>query len=380
VSLDRVRDTWEGLGRIDPMWAILADPQKRGNLWDAKEFYENGELEIDALMRALDERSLSVARQRCMDFGCGVGRLTQALARRFDLVDGVDVADSMIERAKARNQYGDRCRYHVNVRDDLGLFGDDVFDLVYSNIVLQHMEPDLAARYIGEFVRVLKPGGLAIFQIPSGLLSPSRLADGSHAARLVIEGPLRPVEMKSGDRVVISLRVSNDSVFPWPSSATVNVGNHWLDRQGTVIVLDDGRTPLGRALEPKEELTLGVVVNAPDRPGRYILEVDLVEEGVAWFSDRGSRTSRVDVEVKRLPAWARGSNRLQRTLKRFKTGPVGSIDPDAPFEMHAVPKERVVAVVTGAGGRIVDIERFDVSGPGWESYRYYATKSVSADT
>jgi hypothetical protein len=242
------------------------------------------------------------------------------------------------------------------------------------------MEPELAARYMSEFVRVLKAtSGLAVFQIPSGLFNPTRLADGSHAAGLLIDGRTRPIEMKSGDKMTISLRVRNDSPFPWPSAATVNVGNHWLDRHGSMIVLDDGRTPLGRALLPKEEVALGVTVRAPERPGRYILEVDLVEEGIAWFSDRGSPTSRVDVEVTRLPARTRGSNRLQRTLNRFRPR-TGFVDPDAPFEMHAFPKERVVAVVTGAGGQIVDIERFDVSGPEWESYRYYVTKPLTADT
>jgi SAM-dependent methyltransferase len=357
------------------MWAVLSDPQKRGNLWDAEEFYANGELEINALMRALDERSLRVSTQRCLDFGCGVGRLTQALAGYFDLVDGVDIAQSMIERARRRNKHGDRCEYHVNVRDDLRLFGDGVFDLVYSNIVLQHMDPDLAVRYIAEFMRVLKPGGLAVFQVPSRLVGPPRLEDGSHVAGVSVGERSRPVELKPGEKTVVTVTVRNDSPFAWSSAAPVNAGNHWLNGQGAIIALDDGRTPLGRSLGPGEEVALEIIATAPDLPGRYLLEVDLVEEGVTWFANRGSPTGRFDVLVKRSPAWRRGADRLLRAANHSADDGDNPSERDAAFEMHAVPKERVVDVVTSAGGQIVDIERFDVSGPGWESYRYFTAKA-----
>ena len=48
----------------------------------------------------------------------------------------------------------------------LRLFPDQHFDFIYSHITLQHIEPKLSARYIREFVRVLAPGGVLIFQLP----------------------------------------------------------------------------------------------------------------------------------------------------------------------------------------------------------------------
>lgn len=56
----------------------------------------------------------------------------------------------------------------VNAAADLRLFDDDSFDVVYSVIVLQYV-PDRAAieAYITEFCRVLRPGGLAVFTLPS---------------------------------------------------------------------------------------------------------------------------------------------------------------------------------------------------------------------
>ncbi len=62
-------------------------------------------------MDYLGDRQISFPKRRALDFGCGVGRLTQALARHFNIVDGVDIAPSMIELANQFNRSGGRCRY-----------------------------------------------------------------------------------------------------------------------------------------------------------------------------------------------------------------------------------------------------------------------------
>src|SRR5690606_5197313 len=44
---------------------------------------------------------------------------------------------------------------------------DGTFDLVFSTLTLQHLPPRVALRYVTEFGRVLRPGGLALFQAAS---------------------------------------------------------------------------------------------------------------------------------------------------------------------------------------------------------------------
>jgi ubiquinone/menaquinone biosynthesis C-methylase UbiE len=100
------------------------------------------------------------------DFGCVIVRLTQALSQEFDIVYGVDIAPTMIERAKQVNRFGERCRYVLNAQDDLQVFDDNSFDFIYTYIVLQHMPPDLMLRYLQEFIRILRPKGVLIFQVP----------------------------------------------------------------------------------------------------------------------------------------------------------------------------------------------------------------------
>src|SRR5262245_3276921 len=154
MELPELRKNWETFGRVDPYWAILSDPRKTGNRWDHAEFFASGVIEIDALMEDMHARCPRLRRRRALDFGCGVGRLTQALAGYFDRVDGVDIAESMLALARDHNHAGTRCRYHHNDRDDLRLFRSDTFDLIYSVIVLQHIAPAHSRRYVAELVRV----------------------------------------------------------------------------------------------------------------------------------------------------------------------------------------------------------------------------------
>jgi 4-amino-4-deoxy-L-arabinose transferase-like glycosyltransferase len=77
----------------------------------------------------------------------------------------------------------------------------------------------------------------------------------------------------------------------------VSLGNHWLDPAGKVVINDDGRAALLRNLKPGEQTELAIVVNAPKTPGQYILELDMLQEGVSWFGLHGSPTLQLPVRV-----------------------------------------------------------------------------------
>ncbi len=189
MGLKHVQKTYDALGAEDPLWAVLSFPEHKGNRWDPEAFFARGRAEIDAALEELDRRGVRPSTDRALDFGCGVGRLSQALAERFEAVDGVDISRTMVERARDFNRHGERCRYHVNTVPDLALFGDATFDFIYSNITLQHIPPEASEAYIGEFVRLLTPGGLALFQVPSGpRLAPGGLGAAWYRFR---SGPLR---------------------------------------------------------------------------------------------------------------------------------------------------------------------------------------------
>lgn len=169
MEIEELGRHWDGLGKEDPLWAILTAPDKAGGRWNIEEFFATGRQQVAAIFQQLEVLGVEVRRGQALDFGCGVGRLTQALADRFDTVHGVDIASSMISLAGRYNRFGDRCRYHLNEQDSLARFADGTFGFVLTLICLQHMEPRYARRYIAEFARILAPGGVLYFQLPAAM-------------------------------------------------------------------------------------------------------------------------------------------------------------------------------------------------------------------
>jgi SAM-dependent methyltransferase len=164
MDLERLRSDWDALAKRDALWAILTDSSKTDCGWDVAEFFETGEIEIATVMGYLgDVGHMPDTAGAALDFGCGVGRLTQAMARRFAACVGVDISEEMIRKAEALNRYA-HCSYVTNAEERLP-FADESFAFVYSNIVLQHVPRRLALGYLREFVRVLEPGGALVFGV-----------------------------------------------------------------------------------------------------------------------------------------------------------------------------------------------------------------------
>jgi ubiquinone/menaquinone biosynthesis C-methylase UbiE len=149
------------------MQAILARSKNKDVPWNVEHFFRSGVLEIEMMLRYAESFRPFSKKDYALDFGCGVGRLSQAIASHFDRVIGVDLSPAMIEHARNYQKSGSRVEYVVNEASDLRLFRDAKFDLVYSSITLQHMPARFAKQYIAEFLRVLNPDGILLFQVPS---------------------------------------------------------------------------------------------------------------------------------------------------------------------------------------------------------------------
>jgi ubiquinone/menaquinone biosynthesis C-methylase UbiE len=164
---DRYKKQWENLGSYDPYWAVLSDPNKKGRKWEKDEFFESGRHEIEQVMKNISKMRMRPQFDTALDFGCGVGRLSRALSRYFKRVVAVDISTAMLEEAKAQHRGFANIEFLHNARNDLGSIPSNSIDFVYSNIVLQHMPENRQLLFISEFCRVLKGGGIAIFQTPS---------------------------------------------------------------------------------------------------------------------------------------------------------------------------------------------------------------------
>lgn len=163
----RHRQQWEALGSDDPYWAVLTDSTKKNGGWDRAEFFRTGEDEIQSLLTKISDLDISLNFGVALDYGCGVGRLARALAGRFAHVVGVDFSATMLAEAQAANSAIHNLEFLPNRGDDLPGIGDRSIDFIYSNIVLQHSPRKTQRLLLAEFRRVLKPGGVLVFQTPS---------------------------------------------------------------------------------------------------------------------------------------------------------------------------------------------------------------------
>lgn len=201
-QLDAVIADWQHLGSIDPMWAVLTDPRRDGGRWDATSFFAAGRSEIRTILKWLESQGLATATPgRAADFGCGIGRVTAALGAHFGQCVGIDAAESMIETARRLHEGDGRLRFLLNKSRALDTFGDHSFDFVYSNIVLQHIPPPFAAGYISELIRITKPSGLCVFEVPTARWRPPRL--GSQWAKRAIEDWRVKIALRTRIRAVL---------------------------------------------------------------------------------------------------------------------------------------------------------------------------------
>ncbi len=166
-DLDHLRRVWQTLGRDDPLWAVLSQADKRGRRWKPDEFLATGRAEVETQLNMLAARGWPAGRALALDFGCGAGRLSRALAPHFERVIGVDVSASMLDAARTLNADVSNIEFRENASPRLEGIADASVDFVYSVMTLQHIPAHLAAGYVDEFFRVLAPGGVVSFHFVS---------------------------------------------------------------------------------------------------------------------------------------------------------------------------------------------------------------------
>ncbi|GAA4430233.1 class I SAM-dependent methyltransferase [Actinokineospora soli] len=221
MSFDEVRRDWTLLGERDPLWAVYVAPGTRGGRWDVEEFLALGRSDVAATRSWLAELGRPTSWTRALDFGCGAGRLSQALAEHADSVVGVDVSAPMLATARSLDRSGGRCDFVLNEAPDLRRFADGEFDLVYTALVLQHLPADVVEGYLAEFVRVLAPGGTAVLHCSTSPLwtvkgmiwrfAPARLIGLGQRLFLRYPAPMRMTAMPQR-RVVDLIRAAGGSV------------------------------------------------------------------------------------------------------------------------------------------------------------------------
>ncbi len=130
--------------------------------------------------------------------------------------------------------------------------------------------------------------------------TPDSRAPGLLRARL--EPEIAELRALVGATVALAVRITNLGNTRWlhaprPEDGHVALAGHLLGTDGARLEWDLFRASLPRDLEPGETTLVSGAFPAPLRPGRYLVELDLVDEGVAWFGAQGSATVTVSLTV-----------------------------------------------------------------------------------
>jgi len=123
-----------------------------------------------------------------------------------------------------------------------------------------------------------------------------------------VTAPTPPTKLRPGQVEIIAIKVKNTSgVIWWPRGGEttdrpdntyyIAAGNRWFDKDGKRTSETEGHRGIDQVLRPGEAVEMTLQITAPKEPGEWTLDLDMVQEGVAWFGDKGSPTTKIKVTV-----------------------------------------------------------------------------------
>jgi uncharacterized protein (DUF3820 family) len=126
--------------------------------------------------------------------------------------------------------------------------------------------------------------------------------DRSYRAAIHVLPDGAATRLPAGSRTRLQLRIENVGRAAWPraerlATGAIRVGAQLLDAAGKLIDLDYVRADLPRSVAPGEAGEMRLEFKLPSQPGRYTVKVDLVQEQLCWFEQRGSRPLLIDCEA-----------------------------------------------------------------------------------
>lgn len=171
---------WEEAAKVSPMQAISCHE-------DEVAFNNSGAFEA----QQLDEIVPSTYRGCILDYGCGIGRVSQHLVSLFDTVIAYDWSPTMLEAVKAKELTG------VVTQCNLDLIRIKM-DVIYSMAVFFHIERKDYPALFKRCASLLKPAGYFIFQLPVYDVPTSRSVKYSGGISTVTEAELKGYLKDSG--------------------------------------------------------------------------------------------------------------------------------------------------------------------------------------
>ncbi len=154
-------------------------------------------------------------------------------------------------------------------------------------------------------IKIVLSLSLLILFVFAGYSSLAKKPNNKPQEKISYSSLIKPDKKKytsyEGERVQIHLRIKNTGREVWSSRGKnpCLLSYHLLDQEGKTIRYDNRRFLLPHKVASSRTVEITITVRSPLEEGKYILELDLLREGMAWFKDYGSKTSRITLSVKR---------------------------------------------------------------------------------
>ena len=129
---------------------------------DSSELIESVDNYHERLVVRFLKNFISLENKRILDFGCGTGICTFAMASEGANLTGIDISEGRIQIAKShyRSSYSQCNIVFMSIEDTTHLpFSDNTFDIVLCNAVFEHILPVQRFSHFSEIARVTKQGG-----------------------------------------------------------------------------------------------------------------------------------------------------------------------------------------------------------------------------
>jgi SAM-dependent methyltransferase len=165
LSAKKADHDWEAFAKMSPYYAVIIRDEYRGRTLNEdvfEDFFQSGETHIQLILKFItDHLDRSFNPSRCLDFGCGVGRLVVPLARRFAQVIGVDISATMLAEARLNSDRHGLDNVEFFHSDDNLSQVSGKFDFIHSFIVFQHIRRQRGEKLLRRMVDLLNDNGVA---------------------------------------------------------------------------------------------------------------------------------------------------------------------------------------------------------------------------
>jgi hypothetical protein len=191
----------------------------------------------------------------------------------------------------------------------------------------------------------------------------------SRQARIELVDVPDPVGV--GQIAPVRATVTNLGEHTWGAGQLIRLGNHWPGRW------NDGRTDLPHDLAPGASVTLEVPVTAPDEPGEHALELDVVQEAVAWWAESGSTPARTTITVTSDAVDVPELAPAVEPDVELAVQPAAVGRDDGGMEMFGIDMNLVRLLFGHCGSEVVGVVADDQSGAEWESLIYVIRRGAT---